>query len=72
MKFTVDRIENEIAILENRDTLDIIEVSTCLLPTSIHEGSILEIQNDKYIELIEEEQEKRKKIEERFNKLRGN
>ena len=59
-------------ILENNQTLEIIEVSKTELPTSIHEGSILIYKDNKYIELIDEELEKRKKIEERFKRLRSN
>jgi len=72
MKYTVDRIENEIVILENRDTLEIIEIKKELLPPSIHEGSILIYEDNKYIEKIDEELIQRKKIEERFKRLRAN
>lgn len=72
MKFTVDRIENNIAVLENRDTLEMINVNTSLLPSDIYEGCILLYDNNKYIKLVDEEVERRKKIEERFKRLRSN
>lgn len=71
MKFTVDRIENNIAVLENRDTLEMINVNTSLLPSDIYEGCILLYDNNKYIKLVDEEVERRKKIEERFKRLRS-
>lgn len=71
MKWIIDRIEENIAILENEETKEIKEIDSSLLPYSIHEGSILLFQNNKYQELKKEEQEKRKKVEERFKKLRN-
>lgn len=71
MKYTIDRIENNIVILENNQTLEMIEISKSELPPSIHEGSILIYKDNKYIELLAEEYEKRKKIEERFKRLRN-
>ena len=72
MKYTVDRIENDIAILENRETQEMIEIHKNNLPSSIHEGSILKYENNQYIEYIDQEQIRRKKIEERFKRLRAN
>lgn len=72
MKWIIDRIEENIAVLEQPDTKEKKEVATTLLPPSIHEGAILIYQNNQYqLSLIEEEQ-KRKEIEERFKRLRNN
>ena len=70
MKYTVDRIENDIVVLETFDTLEMVNVKKDLLPTNIHEGSILYYENNKYILDEQEEIERRKKIEERFNQLK--
>ena len=70
MKYTVDRIENDIVVLETFDTLEMINVKKDLLPPNIHEGSILYYENNKYILDEQEEIERRKKIEERFNQLK--
>lgn len=72
MKYTVDKIENDIVVLENRTTQEMINVKKETLPTSIHEGSILIYENNQYKESINEELEQRKKIEERFKRLRSN
>ena len=71
MKYTVDRIEEKIVILENRQTLEMIEIPRHKLPPSIHEGSIIILKDNQYKEDINEEIEKRKKIEERFKRLRN-
>ena len=72
MKWAVDRIEDNIAILENINTLEKKEVAISLLPSSIHEGSILIYQNNTYTADIFEEEMRRKLIEEKFRKLRNN
>ena len=71
MKWAVDKIINDIATLENIETLEKKEISTSLLPTSIHEGAILKYEDNKYTldRIIEEE--RKLSIEERFKKLRG-
>ena len=48
MKWAVDKIINDIATLENIETLEKKEISTSLLPTSIHEGAILKYEDNKY------------------------
>ena len=72
MKYAVDRIINNIAILENIDTLETKEIALTTLPFSIYEGAILIYQDNNYI-LDKTEEEKRKRtILEKFNKLRNN
>jgi len=72
MKWIIDRIENNIAILENEVTKEKREVSTSLLPPSIHEGAILILTNEQYILDLDEEEQRRKEILERFLRLRNN
>lgn len=72
MKFAVDRIEDNIAVLENIETNELMSVDVTLLPSSIHEGSILVFINNTYISDNDEEEIRRKMIEERFMKLRNN
>ena len=71
MKYTVDRIENDIVVLETYDTLEMINIKKDLLPPNIHEGSILYYENNEYTIDKQEELERRKKIEERFKQLKG-
>ena len=72
MKYALDRIENNIAILENIKTGELIKISITNLPPNIHEGTILKQENNTYLIDIQEEEERRRKIQEKFKKLRGN
>jgi len=66
MKYVIDRIENNIAILENIDSKEIKEIPKSLLPDNVKEGTIL-----KEIYIIDKEQEltRRKNIQIRFDNL---
>lgn len=70
MKYAIDRIENNIAILENLETKEIIEVDISLLPEESKESSIITIIDNEYKLDIEEEQERKESLLNRFNKLR--
>lgn len=70
MKFAVDRIENNIAILENLKTKEKKEISIQLLPSDIKEGMIIIKNNNKYYIDKDEEIKRRKRINTMFNKLK--
>ncbi len=70
MKFAIDRIENNIAILENLKTKEKKEISIQLLPSDIKEGMIIIKNNDKYYIDKDEEIKRRKRIITMFNKLK--
>ena len=70
MKYSIDKILDDIATLENVETKQITEVNIKELPDEIHEGSILVLENGKYQLDLNEEEIRRKRIEEKFNKLR--
>ena len=72
MIYIVDRIEDNIAVLENKETKEIIDVTLSLLPTNLKEGNVLEYKDKKYILNIEEEEKRKKAILEKFNKLKNN
>jgi len=72
MKWVIDRIIDNIAILENMDTLEKREVDISLLPSSIHEGAILKYLDNNYVLDNSEEIDRRKLIEEKFKRLRSN
>lgn len=72
MKFAVDRIEDDIVVLENIETNELREIDRTLLPSSIHEGAILVFADNTYILDNDEEEKRRKMIEERFMRLRNN
>lgn len=70
MKYSIDRIENDIAVLENIDTNELIEVEISLLPEKIKEANIVIYEDDEY-KLDQQTEETRKKdLLSRFNKLK--
>ena len=71
MKYSIDKILDNIATLENVETKQLTEVNTKDLPEEIHEGSILILEDGKYKLDLNEEEIRRKRIEEKFNKLRN-
>ena len=71
MKYIVDRIEDNIVVLENQDTKEIINIDISLLPRRIKEGNILIYKNNSYYIDKEAEIKRRKEILEKFKKLRN-
>ena len=71
MKFAVDRIEENIAILENITTQEKIEIAIEQLPKGLHEGAIIVVKGNKYILDSQEEDKRRKRIQEKLNRLKG-
>ena len=67
--YTIDRIEQNIVILENRETSEMIEINIKELPNNIQEGDILNIVNNKYV-LYKKTKMIKESIKERFNKLK--
>lgn len=72
MRYIVDRIEGDIAILESVEPKNVIEVSVYELPSSIHDGSVLVYENDKYYTDDKYEEERKNSIQEKFNRLKNN
>lgn len=72
MKYVVDRIENEIVILESLETQLKKEVLLSELPEKIKEGNILVYENELYTIDLEEEQKRRQTIKSKFDMLRKN
>lgn len=70
MKYSIDRIENNIAILEEITTGTKLEVPVTNLPQDIHEGSILILKDNCYIIDKSTELKRRQSIQERFNRLK--
>ena len=72
MKWAVDRIIDNIAVIENINTLKKKEIDITTLPFSIYEGTILKYIDNTF-ELDETEEERRRRIIlDKFNKLRNN
>ena len=70
--FSIDRIEDNLVILENIETKEKIEEERELLPINIHECSIIKIYNNSYILDENIESKRRNEILERFKNLRKN
>ena len=70
MKYSIDRIENSIAVLENIDTKEIIEVDVSLLPENIKETNIVIYENKEYKLDKQIEESRKKDLLSRFNKLK--
>lgn len=61
MKFSVDRIEENIAVVQNLDTKEIIQLPKGNLPKNIKDGSIIKLENGEY-KFDEKTQEEREQI----------
>ena len=69
--YIIDRIENNIAIIEDKKKKKIIEVNIKYLPDNIKEGNILTFNGKEYKINTQDEIERRKKIQDKFNRLKN-
>ena len=67
--FTVDRIEEDIVVLEDRNTGQMLDISINELPNDIKTGDILKKINGKYFINEEETRSVEKRIEDKMNDL---
>ncbi len=70
MKFVVDRIEKDIAVLENIVNNDVIEVNVNELPNNVKEKDVVKLDNNKYVLDIKEKEERINRINEKFEMLK--
>lgn len=68
--YTVDRIEGNIVVIENRTTGIMEDIDKSMFPSDIKEGDIVLLENDKYIIDKNKTKEIKNKIRDRFNKLK--
>jgi len=68
--FTVDRIEGNYAVCENRQTGEFINISLYILPENIHSGDILKYIDGKYIVDTAVRNSLKESIQDRFNRLK--
>ncbi|MBR1653607.1 MAG: DUF3006 domain-containing protein [Clostridia bacterium] len=62
----IDRFEGNLAVCENRETGEMMNIDISKLPENIEEGDVLKLENNEY----QIDEEKRKEIEDRItNKL---
>lgn len=70
MKYIIDRVEDNIVVCENLETKEIIELDKSLLPENIKDGNVLLFENNEYKLDLNEEELRRQRIRERFNRLK--
>lgn len=68
--WSIDKIEDNIVVLEDIKTLEKKEVDKNLLPNNIKEGSIISNNDNIYVLEISEEERRRQEILEQFMRLR--
>lgn len=68
--YSVDHITEDIVTLQDRQTKELINVTKDLLPTNIHDGSLIDFINNEYSLNESAEEQKRKEILAKFNKLK--
>ena len=70
-KYSVDRIEEDIIVLENIENKEIIEINKCELDFEVVDGNILKLVDGKF-ELDQEVEVSRKEsLRERLNRLKN-
>lgn len=69
LKLSVDRFEGDIAICENLQTGEMIDVEKSLLPLNTKEGSILKYENGNYVLDFETTTQKQENIKNMVNNL---
>ena len=72
MKYSVDRIEGDIVILDNIETNEIIQVKISDLGFDVKEGNIISIDDGKYSLDLNEEVRRKNSLRERMERLRRN
>ena len=70
MMYIVDRIEEDIVILEEYYTKEIIKIYKRILSNELHEGSIIKKENDKYYLDESDEIKRRNELIAKFMNLR--
>ena len=70
MKFAVDKIENNIVVLENLNDSSIIEVPLILIPT-VKEKDIIIYENNTFKFDLEEKEKRELSIQEKMARLRA-
>ena len=68
--YAIDRIENDIAICEQLETKEKIELPLPILPTNITEGTIIKYQEGIYVQAPDIEKIRRARLRAKFNKLK--
>ena len=70
MKYAVDRVEDNIIILQDLNTKEIKEINKKELTFEVNDGDILSYENKKYFKNNNEKEEKLRIIKEKLDKLK--
>ncbi len=70
MKYVIDRIEEDIVVLEDLDTREIKNINIKELDFKVREGNILSYEDNKYSLDLNTEKLRKEKLRNRFNKLK--
>ena len=68
-EYTVDRIEGDYAVCENRETQEMVNIKIDNLPKNIKEGSIIKFENNEYRIDEEKERETSERIKQKMDNL---
>ena len=71
MKYAVDRIEENIVVLENISSGEIVNIDIKKLPKNIKEGNILIKENDQYTLDLDTEKDRREDFRSRLERLKN-
>lgn len=71
MKYSVDRIENNIVILENINNKEIREVNIKKIGFNINEGDILVFKNNRYYKDDKEKKNRISLLQEKLNRVKN-
>lgn len=70
-KYSVDRIEEDIIVLENIENKEIIEINKSELDFEIVDGNILKLVDGKFVLDKETEVSRKESLRERLNRLKN-
>ena len=70
-KYSVDRIEEDIIVLENIENKEIIEINKSELDFEVVDGNILKLVDGKFVLDQETEARRKESLRERLNRLKN-
>ena len=71
MKYSVDRVENNIIVLQNINTKEIIEINKKDINFKVVDGDIIIFKDNKYIKEEKLKEDRLRLIQEKLNKVKG-
>lgn len=71
MLYAIDRIENNIAICQQLETKEIIELALDILPSTIKEGAIIRSYDGRYIQEENIEKFRREQLRKKLDRLKN-